>query len=525
MGLPANHAVDDDGPDSDFAATVASLPPLLDGSPPEPLDASSEPAPADDLADAPTLQHIGRYALKRKLGEGGLGTVYEAWDPLLSRTVAVKTLQFDLSAPERLALDRLFLAEARAVAGLSHPHIVTVHDAGLSAHGVYIAMERLRGRDLRQAIAAGWRPTPEQAALLVRRVADALAYAHARGVVHCDIKPANIFLTRKVRPTVLDFGIARIVHGAQGGTGAPSAAHSGVQPPTDGLIAGSPRYLAPEQLQGGEIDGRTDVYSLGVVLYELLAGRKAFEGESLDQITNAVLHLNPAPADTLQPGVPAGLAAVAAKAMARNPQDRHAGATELALALRPWQERAAGGEPIAPQPHRRRSLALLLPLLGAAVLVGGAGSWFLRDQVEAAPVVAAPTRPAIEPTAPVLTATAPLPAEPASTAASTAEAGPVAAAPVVAPKPRQTKARRAAEPPPPTPAAPPPPGLLRIAVSPWGEIEVDGRVAGITPPLTSLELPTGAHRITIRNGDFPPYTTQVDVSADLPVTLRHRFGS
>ncbi len=520
MGLPAKTAVDDDGPDSDFAATVVSLPPELDGSLPDALPASSEPAAADDLAGVPTLEHIGRYALKRKLGEGGLGSVYEAWDPLLSRTVAVKTLQFNLSAPQRLALDRLFLNEARAVASLNHPHIVTVHDAGLSAHGVYIAMERLRGRDLRQSIAGGWRPTPTQAAQLVRRVADALAYAHARGVVHCDIKPANIFLTRNERPTVLDFGIARIAHDAQD----TANLRDGVQSPLEGMIAGSPHYLAPEQLQGGTIDGRTDVYSLGVVLYELLAGRKAFEGESLAQITNAVLHLNLASADSLQPGVPAGLAAVAAKAMARQPDDRHAGAAELALALRPWQERPAAE---LPRQARRRNLALLLLLLGGAMLLGGTGSWMLREHVEAPPLVIEPARAMVDPVPPIMADSLPLSAEPSEPAASAvADAAPAAALPAAAPKVRPPRARRKAEPTAaPAPVAAPPPGRVRLAVSPWGEIEVDGRVAGITPPLVTLDLPAGAHQITIRNGDFPPYTTQIEVSADQPVTLRHRFGS
>ncbi len=520
MGLPAKPAVDDDGPDSDFAATVVSLPPELDGSLPDALPAASEPAAADDLAGVPTLEHIGRYALKHKLGEGGLGSVYEAWDPLLSRTVAVKTLQFNLSAPQRLALDRLFLNEARAVASLNHPHIVTVHDAGLSAHGVYIAMERLRGRDLRQSIAGGWRPTPTQAAQLVRRVADALAYAHARGVVHCDIKPANIFLTRNERPTVLDFGIARIAHDAQD----TANLRDGQQSPLEGMIAGSPHYLAPEQLQGGSIDGRTDVYSLGVVLYELLAGRKAFEGESLAQITNAVLHLNPASADSLQPGVPAGLAAVAAKAMARRPEDRHAGAAELALALRPWQDR-----PAAELPHqaRRRNLALLALLLGAAMLFGGAGSWMLRERVEAAPRVIEPARAVVHPAPPIVADSLPLPAEPGEPAASAvADATVTAPLPAAVPKVRPPRARRNVEPTAaPAPVAAPPPGRVRLAISPWGEIEVDGRVAGITPPLVNLDLPAGAHHITIRNGDFPPYTTQIEVSADQPVTLRHRFGS
>lgn len=392
MGLHAKRSPQDAG-DSDFAATVASLPPSMDGRWPEPAEAlplNSEPPPADQLSAEPTLQHIGRYALKRKLGEGGLGNVHEAWDPLLSRTVAVKTLQFDVDPPERLALDRLFLNEARAVAGLNHPHIVTVHDAGLSAHGVYIAMERLRGRDLRQAIASGWRPRPGQAAYLVRRVADALAYAHARGVVHCDIKPANIFLTGKDKPTVLDFGIARIAHGAQ-------CTLSAAQPALEGLVAGSPHYLAPEQLQGGTIDGRTDVYSLGVVLYELLAGRKAFEGDSLPQITNAVLHVNPAPADALQPAVPAGLAAVAAKAMARDPAERFASAAEFALALRPWQERAGAEEPstAAADAGQRRRLLVLLPMLGAAMALGAASTWWWRAPADtpSTPVTAMATTP------------------------------------------------------------------------------------------------------------------------------------
>ena len=231
---------------------MASSPPQPDSGVPE-FAASGPGEDAPDPSDAPTLSHIGRYALKRPLGVGGLGTVYEAWDPMLSRMVAVKTLQFDIDTPTRVSLDGLFLNEARAVASLNHPHIVTVHDAGLSAHGVYIAMERLHGRDLRQALARGWRPSPTSAAQLARRVADALAYAHARGVVHCDIKPANIFLSAKGKPTVLDFGIARVAHGA-------------AVPALDGLIAGSPHYLAPEQLQGR---------ALRRPRRRLLAGRRA----------------------------------------------------------------------------------------------------------------------------------------------------------------------------------------------------------------------------------------------------------
>jgi serine/threonine protein kinase len=319
------------------------------------LARDSLPAPPTPATEQrPTLSHIGRYALKGPLGQGGLGQVHEAWDPLLSRTVAVKTLQFNLDMPSRVSLDGLFLNEARAVAGLSHPHIVTVHDAGLSAHGVYIAMERLHGRDLRQALAEGWRPTPGQAAQLVRRVADALAYAHAHGVVHCDIKPANIFLTKRDKPKVLDFGIARVAHRA-------------ALPAMDGLVVGLAALPGSRAVAGRHGGRRTDIHALGVVFYELLTGRKAFMGDTLEQITNAVLTNHPAPAHELRPGVPRTLSDIASKAMARDPDGRYTTAAEMAQELRRWVERhtenesvnpatlAAPMTPVSTPPRRQRS--------------------------------------------------------------------------------------------------------------------------------------------------------------------------
>jgi serine/threonine-protein kinase len=333
------------------------------------LGADTLPAPAAELAvaDSPTTQHIGRYALKGLLGRGSLGQVHEAWDPLLSRTVAVKTLQLGVGAPARLALDTMFLNEARAAAGLSHPHIVAVYDAGLSAHGVYIAMERLRGCDLRQRLAEGWRPTQAQATLLMRRLADALAYAHGSGLVHGDVKPANIFMNRRDQPKVLDFGIARVVHGA-------------LNPALDSALAGMPHYLAPEQLQGGTVDARTDIHALGVVFYELLTLRKAYTGDNPEQISHAVVHNNPAPACDVREGVSHTLAAIAAKAMARDPLARYATALEMAHELRRWIERHNAAEPQvlessrprhrAPRERqRRRARQTLRTWLGVSVLV------------------------------------------------------------------------------------------------------------------------------------------------------------
>ncbi len=354
---------------------------------------SADPAAAHPVAQLATIGQIGRYALKRELGQGGLGQVHEAWDPLLSRTVAIKTLQLDERHIGKGNLDRMFLNEARAIAGLSHPHIVTVYDAGLSAQGVYIAMERLHGADLRHRLADGWRPSPTQAAQLVRRVADALAYAHVHGVVHCDIKPANIFLSPRGKPKVLDFGIAHIANGQSlpvsasrhSSPGAAWAARLLVQTegaarvgdgplqPTPGgpersgpnsggyragnsagsaadWVAGSPLYLAPEQLTGRGVDARTDVYALGVVFYELLTGRRPFAGKSVEDIARAVLTQFPLAAHEVRPDVPMPLSAIVARAMERDPAHRYASASELAHDIRRWHEQA-GGDGVDSQSH------------------------------------------------------------------------------------------------------------------------------------------------------------------------------
>jgi len=536
---------------------------LLDSQP-----ASSELEPETPPEQRPTIAHIGRYALKGPLGSGGLGQVHEAWDPLLSRVVAVKTLQFETDPRERVALDGLFLNEARAVAGLNHPHIVTIYDAGLSAHGVYIAMERLHGRDLRHALAGGWLPSPAQAALLVRRVADALAYAHARGVVHCDVKPANIFLDRRHKPKVLDFGIARVAHG---------------RPSThlDGYVLGSPHYLAPEQLEGREVDARTDIHALGVVFYELLAGRRAFGGDSVEQITTAILTHHPAPAHELRPEVPKALSQIAAKAMARSPEQRFQSALAMAMELRRWlaahEAAQAAAAPARPRrrdttaPPRRRALLWAGGALAGVALLAVAAGTARRQaagpaQAEAPSLPAAGTSGAVAPAATVAPAAPAAPAAeapgPAGTAAAepspapalagdaaplppsppqpgtppTAAAKPPAAAtarpatrPAAASRPRNGPAPAPAPSAAPTTTAPGgtaavASGTLQLAISPWGEVEVDGRAVGIAPPLNRLSLPAGTHQVVVRNTDFPPLVTTVQVEADGVTLLRHRFA-
>ena len=539
-----------------------SLPPDIDsaraddaGTPASDLGGDSQPPAGDAQVERqPTLAHIGRYALKGLLGHGGLGQVHEAWDPLLSRTVAVKTLQLKVADAERVALDGLFLNEARAAAGLSHPNIVTVHDAGLSEQGVYIAMERLHGCDLRQRLAGGWAPTPGEAAQLVRRVADALAYAHARGVVHCDIKPANIFLNKRDKPKVLDFGIARVAHGA-----APAA--------LDGAVAGSPHYLAPEQLTGGVVDGRTDVHALGVVFYELLTLRKAFTGDSVEQITTAVLTNHPAAAHEMRSGVPRTLSNIAARAMSRDPEHRYASAAEMALELRRWIDRHSGHDmrPATPPlpdpghtrprrtrksraPHAGLLLLLLAVMVGTAALtlaLSRAGSEGAAPAVVQAPQVApraatAAADPALNP-APTATPTSELAGAAALAGpppgAASAAAAPVAPAETTPPTPAARSKPAAARTKPAASGTGARPagaatavgaratGSVQLAISPWGQVEVNGQTAGTTPPLTRLTLEEGSHSITVRNEDFPPHTVTVQVQADKPVVVRHRFGN
>jgi serine/threonine-protein kinase len=485
--------------------------------------ASSDGSPA--AAQSLTIGHIGRYALKQQLGEGGLGTVYAAYDPILSRTIAVKTLHLSVAEGDRATLDALFLNEARAAAGLNHPNIVTVYDAGLSEQGVYIAMERLRGRDLRQLLSNGWKPDIVQAAQILRRVSDALSYAHSKGVIHCDIKPANVFMVGRTLPKVVDFGIARVAHGQD-------------IPALEGVVAGSPHYLAPEQLRGETVDRRCDVYALGVVMYELLTHRKAFDGKSLTEIVHAVEHTRPPSPHELRPEVPAALSDITMRAMAHDPSQRYRSARQMSQALREWLESEAeisgeDGLPVARRGRRRMIVATLLAGTAIGALIG----WQLlaSQESERARVQESVAQHAQAP-APEPTSAAPAPAAPSDEDAAAAnDTQPVvAAAAQTPPRPRavertpparETRGSAARETRPRVAVAANATGVLQLAVTPWGQIEIDGKSAGVTPPLAQLTLAVGEHVITVRNEDFAPHTVTVRVSADQPVTVRHRFGS
>lgn len=282
---------------------------------------------------------LGKYELRREIARSN-DVVYEAWDSAVGRRVALKEMVMPPGVGPATAEERIqrFYREARAAGGLSHPNIVTVYEVGEDAGRHYIAMEFLDGPTLREAI-QGSVPFPvEQAVSIAAQIADALQYAHGHGVIHRDVKPDNVHLITPTLPKLTDFGIARI------------QAETNIT--LSGQVFGTPSYMSPEQVAGGEIDARTDVFSLGVMLFEMVAGRKPFTGESVVTITYNIVNETP----LIPPGIPEWLASVIRKSLHKRPEDRYASAGEMAEDLRlhrgPGQPMpvAAGSVPWAPAP-------------------------------------------------------------------------------------------------------------------------------------------------------------------------------
>ncbi len=264
---------------------------------------------------------LGRFQIVGTLGEGRSATVYRAYDPVLERDVALKVPRpGDVKTAKWL---ERFLGEARALARLRHPRIVPVYDAGRAGESHFIAMALIEGQSLADRMRAG--PLGYQrVAEVVAELADALSYAHEQGVVHRDVKPANIHLDARGEIYLMDFGIAY-------------RPDSGEMPVAPGTILGTPAYVAPEQAQGGQTDvlPASDQYSLGAVLYELLCGHPPFSGPP-SYVLFHVIHHDPPLIRGVAPKVPAELAAICMKALAKRPAERYAGCRELAEDLRRW---------------------------------------------------------------------------------------------------------------------------------------------------------------------------------------------
>lgn len=265
---------------------------------------------------------LGRYEILALLGEGGMGRVYKARDPMIDRLVAIKTLGVDLDPAQLEEFKQRFFREAQTAGRVSHPNVVTIYDIGESGGVAFIAMEYVEGRTLRDRIEEGGPLGVADACRIAAQVAGALAAAHKLAIVHRDVKPGNIMITADGAAKLMDFGIARLPDGMRTRTG---------------LLVGSPLYIAPERIVGWPVDGRSDIFSLGVVLYEMLTGRHPFQRTNVTEVLNAVLGERHDPPSAHNHRVPAVFERIFAKALAKHPDDRYQHAVELARDLENWR--------------------------------------------------------------------------------------------------------------------------------------------------------------------------------------------
>ena len=320
-----------------------------------------------------TLTHLGRYEILAELGQGSMGVVYKARDPALDRVVAIKTINLNLPKDELAEYEARFYQEARAAGGLNHPNIVTIYDIGKSDRVAYMAMEFLEGEELRAILTAG-QPLPIIQALDVAlQVAEGLHYAHGRHIVHRDIKPANIMVVGDGLVKITDFGIARM--------------RTNEVKTMTGMILGSPKYMSPEQVAGKRADHRADLFSLGVVLYEMVTGQTPFQGDSIHGIMYQILNSTPPAPSQRNPDLPEIVDLIVAKALNKNMEERYQSARDLVKDLQDCKEMLQGrattaakipaeqlGEPAAAPTATRRQDKVLAIKTATSVKVADAGT-------------------------------------------------------------------------------------------------------------------------------------------------------
>lgn len=318
----------------------------------------------------------GRYEIIKELGRGAMGVVYQAHDPRIDRPVALKVLRPDRVTSQDFV--QRFMKEARAIGRLSHANIVTVYDVGQDHETIYIAMEFLEGRPLNEVVREK-PPAVRDVINIGLQVAEALHYAHGRGIIHRDIKPSNIILDDDGRIKITDFGIARIEDPEM------------TRQTQAGEILGTPVYMSPEQVMGKTVDGRSDLYSLGIILYELTTGRRPFSGDNIAVIFRAITQDIPPEPQTADGDLHPAFAALIMKSMAKEPEKRFQNGRQMADGLKTCLEtKKSDGVSQAGQPGKKGNL-LWIGLI-VLILAAGGGFYYLKPEppVQGPPVAEAP---------------------------------------------------------------------------------------------------------------------------------------
>jgi serine/threonine-protein kinase len=324
----------------------------------------------------PPAEKIGKYKILGTLGRGGMGIVYKGLDPDIEREVAVKTIRFDAftEGEEKEEMLARVVREAKAAGRLNHPNIITIYDVIRESDLTFIIMQYVDGQSLQALIDSGKRFSPQEVIDLLRPVAEALDFAHRNGIIHRDIKPANILLDKSGRPFLADFGVARIETSTMTGPG---------------KTVGTLSYMSPEQVLGNPVDHRADLFALGVILYELLTGKKPFAGDNLSTIVYKIVNEEPPQVTEINHSLPRGYEAVIKKALAKSPDERYQSGRELVEALADPENFAeatqaygsGAAEPEKPSARKMRLLAMagglavfvLLAAVGYLILSGGKG--------------------------------------------------------------------------------------------------------------------------------------------------------
>ncbi|MGB3862710.1 MAG: serine/threonine-protein kinase, partial [Candidatus Aminicenantaceae bacterium] len=319
------------------------------------------------------MEKIGKYKIIGELGKGAMGIVYKGIDPDINREVAIKLIRFDMVSEDSEKEDaaRRFIREAQSAGNLEHPNIITIYEVGREDNQTFIVMQYVDGESLKQAISAGKRFSPVEVVDLMTCLCDALELAHQNKIVHRDIKPGNILLDKQGRPYLVDFGVARMEMSTM---------------TQSGTIVGTPSYMSPEQIQGIRVDSRADIFSLGVIIYEMLTGKRPFEGDHITTIVYKIMNEEPTNIREMKKDLPEGFEQVIKKALEKDSNKRYQSCKELAADLKnigAWSDRTISSglqrsEVLGLQKKgkQRRALVYVASLV-ILLLAGAVGAYYL----------------------------------------------------------------------------------------------------------------------------------------------------